>query len=49
MLERRYRKFIKDRYEDIHCLDANISLTMANYIPLQLGEEKRVERPVDEK
>ncbi|MGR3309678.1 MAG: nSTAND3 domain-containing NTPase [Candidatus Brocadiales bacterium] len=42
MLEK-YQQFIKDRYEAIPCPDPGISLTMANYIPLQLGEESRTE------
>ncbi|MEW6618959.1 MAG: HEAT repeat domain-containing protein [bacterium] len=40
----RYCQFIRDKYKTIPCLDENISLTMENYIPLQLGQE-REEKP----
>lgn len=46
-ITRSYRRFIMDRYNKITCLDRDVSLTMENYIPLQLGEVKREERPAE--
>ena len=43
----KYFQFIKNRDVNIRCLDEHISLTMGNYMPLQLGEER--ERPVEQR
>ncbi|MCI2424900.1 HEAT repeat domain-containing protein, partial [Candidatus Acetothermia bacterium] len=48
-LTRKYRRFIVDKYATIPCLDEGISLTMENYIPLRLGEEKKHERPKEKR
>ncbi len=44
-ITKKYLCFIAKRCETIPCLDIDVSLTMKDYLPLKLGEERKEERP----